>query len=643
MKKIKFVLFFIITAIGFIITTESFQLYISGFYDFKYSQLIPFTDLFSEEDVSNINSAAKKYNVTPFLYNDSYSENTEMIDIFTDKNGEQILSEKRELKPKTYFSFFNGKTEIKYYNLDKIANNNKITEKGIFVIGEDKDIESFNKELKNTYDCHFDKINRNTYQTYKLTCNIIWIVICAFAGMIILYDNRISKKELIIRSLYGESNIKLVVHKCCEGLITWFLVFAINILIAYFILHRTIINKAIIILFIFLVLMNTILSISLLFCNYSQVIKNKKYNKFLLSFNYIFKIISTTICVLMVSANLIIATESYTVYKQKDFFEQHKDYCYINPVVSLIGRPDEIEIQNKFYTQFINDFKVIRFSSFYDFENTTVYYANYYALDYIKKEIRELNNTDIEGKVFIAFPKTNEMPENELKHIVNDFLCDVSLEDIKIIKYDYNVNILNFDQNHINTSFYVKNPSLILDGRKNPETLKATTESINLGINNFLFRVDNKKLDQFYKDNEIANPFILTNCYDKYLETYNTYKKLLVLSGVLSIIVVFLELLIIYMVLKIEYEINSMELALKKVSGYSVFKRVKKLITITLISSVVSVCIAILIAHKYKIGSIQSVIIGGCVLIILEFLMIIFRVKHFEKTNIQKILKGGSL
>ena len=69
MKNLKLILFFIITSIGFIITIESFQLYTSNYFDFKYSQIVSYNELFSKEDVSNINLAAKKFNVAPFLYN----------------------------------------------------------------------------------------------------------------------------------------------------------------------------------------------------------------------------------------------------------------------------------------------------------------------------------------------------------------------------------------------------------------------------------------------------------------------------------------------------------------------------------------------------------------------------------------------
>lgn len=65
--------------------------------------------------------------------------------------------------------------------------------------------------------------------------------------MIILYDNRLSKKEVIIRSVYGESITKLVIHKCCKDFIIWFFTFTINILIAYFFLHIVAINNTIII------------------------------------------------------------------------------------------------------------------------------------------------------------------------------------------------------------------------------------------------------------------------------------------------------------------------------------------------------------------------------------------------------------
>ena len=101
--------------------------------------------------------------------------------------------------------------------------------------------------------------------------------------------------------------------------------------------------------------------------------------------------------------------------------------------------------------------------------------------------------------------------------------------------------------------------------------------------------------------------------------------------------------MIIASIIKLEYEVNAIELSIKKVLGHSIWQKNKKIISITLFSTVISVGIATISAQLFKWGSYHYLLIGGLVIIVSELLTITLFIRKIERTKIQKILKGGNI
>jgi hypothetical protein len=48
----------------------------------------------------------------------------------------------------------------------------------------------------------------------------------------------------------------------------------------------------------------------------------------LLTANYIFKTVTTVLTVIILASNFVVLSQGYNMYKQRGFFENHKDYSY---------------------------------------------------------------------------------------------------------------------------------------------------------------------------------------------------------------------------------------------------------------------------------------------------------------------------
>ena len=120
-------------------------------------------------------------------------------------------------------------------------------------------------------------------------------------------------------------------------------------------------------------------------------------------------------------------------------------------------------------------------------------------------------------------------------------------------------------------------------------------------------------------------------------------QQALIMNFIFSILVLLLEGMIIHTIIKLEYEVNAIEHALKKVFGYSLFQKNRKMILITFVTSLLSIITAATCAIVLNLGSIGYMIVGGIIILILELLLISFNIRRVENAKIQTILKGGNI
>src|SRR5690625_3011671 len=145
------------------------------------------------------------------------------------------------------------------------------------------------------------------------------------------------------------------------------------------------------------------------------------------------------------------------------------------------------------------------------------------------------------------------------------------------------------------------------------------------------------------KHNLIDEIHIKTNVYDLYTYNWSIIKRGIIISSVLLSLVLILELIIINLILRLEYEINSIELSIKKVLGYSTWEKNKRIIFITLSATVMSIMLSLIVHYIFAVSQ-ASYLLYCCVIILIIYLIFIFfSIAKIEKSKIQNILKGGTL
>ena len=111
----------------------------------------------------------------------------------------------------------------------------------------------------------------------------------------------------------------------------------------------------------------------------------------------------------------------------------------------------------------------------------------------------------------------------------------------------------------------------------------------------------------------------------------------------LCVLVLLLDIAIIVSEAKMEFRLNSMEISLKKVLGYSFYERHKRFISVNLIENIAAVILICIVSIFISNASVGIALLIGALLTIIEMAIIFTNIMWVEKTNVSKSLKGGCL
>ena len=121
-------------------------------------------------------------------------------------------------------------------------------------------------------------------------------------------------------------------------------------------------------------------------------------------------------------------------------------------------------------------------------------------------------------------------------------------------------------------------------------------------------------------------------------------EKICLMTGLLAIVFFLMEAVLIQTVVRLEYNIRAKELAVKKILGYSIFEKNKKILMTTLSVIIVGFLGAVAACIALHITVAVGFLLLGClVLSALEAGVVVHNIVRTEKTEVVKILKGDSL
>lgn len=648
--------------IGILIVGESHIFYLDNFYT-KYDNTTLYLQIntTNEEMIKDIIDSSICNEVEVFTYRKSQLgiSNTE-YNIYGTSGVEKYINENSNIFEGKYTSLFLGNINFKFNDIRNVSEINNLH--NYYVIGNKKQIHQFKMDLINKYAGNHPKAG---YLDKESRNNIIaiWLLIISIILLLSFYDVISQKKENVIKASMGERISNMVWRNILLDslvLIGSFIVI-LSILSRYtyvfFYFNISIIS------FIILLCVNALLYFNLNFYDIKEVFSNGQSSKKLLSLNYGLKLVTTILTIFIISSNIAFIFQSYNLYKQKKFFEEHSDYYYIKftyiPSQNSDGSMDNVfeqsaSAQATFYREFFDEFKVMTVKDISDFLEVKAISANKNALDYLSSEIDELNNYNFDKDFYFILPE--KMKDDfeileQLKLEIEINQGDNFIYDYDVIYYNDNIDIIGINEDNIYRSDLVNNPAIVYNNMlqhkvKGQEENQVTRRLDNLSDTMYKLSSDRdfEKFNKFILEHNLKDENIhKTNVLEKYENMWTVAKRILYINLVFSVLVLLLEFIIINSIIRLEYKINAIELSIKKVIGYSIFEKNKKIIMITLITTLLSILISIIFAIIMKIQEAYYLAFGGIIILILESFVIIFYIHRIENSKILKILKGGNL
>lgn len=538
----------------------------------------------------------------------------------------------------------------------------------VYFCGDTQSVRSAQRYIREHLDLssHADSTaNGNTFLHMELGAFAIALLIIM---MFSLSDTEARKKEFILKYIYGESKWKLISKYYLTDALTYCIIIA-ALVFAVSKLNSLMYCLGIVMVFSLCILAGAFLCcLPLLTADPIAVLKGRNSKKKALSINRFVKVLVSAMIVCVIAVFITLLNESDTYIKTEDFFEQHSDYSFCQ-----MEHDNEFELMTYDRENYVDsNYKTA--CDYYDIcqpllinrEEFPVYndeeqpgdngyyiFANSNMMDYLKTNIAELESADVSEDYIIIAPEdtvNDEFIENCLTLInsrYNVYFFDekvlYSRENVRIIKTEKSYKVFATDNSKESEMGVYKNEPIIICTV--PENKSAyPPKEMNLGSMPYYMLKMNDELKNELIEKEGYTKFVQTNCKENFDYFWRMNKLGLIYFGAFSIMLVLLEVIVLSFVVKLEFDLNKEEFCIKRVLGYTLISRYGELIAETLISSFICCALSIFLLSLLDTNTpALAATAVSVILLVLEFVMIIFYAIKLEKANIQKILKGGAL
>lgn len=644
MRKIKYIITVLLLSVASVFVSEFYIFHLDNFQDKYYH-----TTFYKPYDTSDqqmnveIQTTADNHHIQIFAIKKEI-HSTIRSDITVYGNPEVIKEiEKSGVLFKINRSLFLGSVNIVSKPYSALQN----SESGhdYYLIGEPDHLYKFKQALVTKYAGGFPQkgspANEGTFVGTFLAVVLSLILFLTF------YEIQFLKKEVLLRTLMGES-IKNIIFRHIGLDIFVFCIIYVTCFVVTSPFHHSLFNfKANLITFFAFLLLNSICYLLLLIGNPKHILSST-HGKRILTLNYGLKAIVSVLSILAVTAMATFINQGINFYEQKDMISKYKNHSYVQLSYKDPQKFNEsIQIQETFYKTFqsksvesINIQETVQAITNLDYP---IIKMNKGYIPNLPSEIQQQMKEDF---VYILIPdelKNRHLPLEELKNTYSRY--EYEHPDFQVIYYDVNVEIFNSKSRYYPFRTWMeKNPIMMLNNSLHlPEKVPEGTPRLYIAYD-FMYEITDQKYEQFISTHQLEDELhIRTNVEELYLHNWTIIKRSMYISIILLSLILLLNTFVISTILRMEYTLNAKQLLLMKLFGNSIWARNKKIILLTVLTSLISTITAIMISLYLNLPHIKYLLIGSMLLLVVEVVVLFLNIRSVEKNNLVKIFKGGLL
>ena len=656
MKKIKYLLAFILFFIGFSFSGESFMLYLDTFEEnFPQTTLFKPVSVSDEEMKSDLTLAANRNNIQFFAYQEKLTGAKQTdIYIYTTQETKEELKNHAAISEKEYKSLLLGKATIHLEDWQTIPQMETVDK--IYLLGDEENLQQFKSELVDKYAGNFPRMVTSSNESARNVL-FVWMILLILLLFFTYYDILFMRKEILVKVVFGEELKYLVLKNILIDTFLTSVFFVSAYFFTSFFTNTRFERVSVLIAFSLFLLFNAALYTTLFRTNLKEAFSNTQNERRLLLVNYMVKVVSLLLTITVTSSCLALFSESWQYAQQKDFFKIYQNFSYVK--LHLLPKDEtndsfvalneqSANLREQFYQEYANQSLQLVNLSYADFRITKpTVLLNSAAIPYLIEQLPELRSYSFTEGIHYFFPKKYQM-DQELQQTTSEVIQDyieTSNHAENFSTYEDSTKIMSIDgKNYFNRSRYLKNPIIILnhtlpDASDLERNLRRAYYAYDV-----MYQLTDDAFDSFIKQNHLENELAeKTNVEDVYQYHWQFLKRSALIATVLFFFTIFLEMIVLSLVLKLEYRVHAMELSLKKLLGYSIWSRNQKMTLMTLSASLLSTISAIVMNQWLQIAEARYILYGGLLVLVVELLFIAIHIKRMDQSEIPKILKGGAL
>ena len=682
MKFIKYLIALIAFLAVAICTGEFYQVHVyeAGGGDFVAFSLDTNTDLEDfYKDVQNTADAHEVLAICESINSMGDNSDSKITIYFSDMDSAEEYASDLKIKEGYSQSLFMYGTDVDFEEMRQCCEDGDVY---ITLLGDKADKQAFIDLMGEKYEVNMQSVKdkaENYFSSEAFIVQIVlWIIACAVIAVLALYESMMMQKESAVRCSLGENPFKIYLKKVLLDSAVLVLLFLASFLFSSVFTNSLFAFGISAALFAALLLVNALALLPIFRVKIDKAFSGAAGSASLLSASYTLKLITCVLTVLVAAMAIGSVSEVMKIKKQGDFFEQYKDYSYIQmlPKKGTLNAKSPVatvkyRLQKEFFENTLLQTHYTNLLGLSDGVERELILCNRNAKENLLKAIPGLTEEKIsEEKMYIITPRylgyenDTEFAQPNFLGFEGYFFChDYEVESVPY-ESDAYLPATNGSADKIGCEVY-KNPVILFSNLDESKlsipndcgTFKGINEETGAEIwdggldtpyyDQFLmFKVTDSEIQEFLNKYNLelsSGTYDRVNVYKNFQAEHERAEKMMGIFLVLFLVLFFLETALISTVIRLDYSVNAKELAIKKVLGYSLLDKNKKIFAITIGVMILGMIVAVVISSVYKIADPFTVAVGCGILSAAEIIIIIWNIVKTEKAQLVKILKGGSL
>lgn len=637
MKKTKYLAGFLLFIVSFLFIGELSILSLSNFTSEYYALSFQLREDQSPKGfLSDIGSSAAARGTDVFALNTTVNSMTDVTFRIYGTEGSGELLTQNGIRPGSYHSLLLGRIDIEFSLLDDYVDDP--VDDRCFIIGSYEDCLELGKSLSGRYSVDIPYEVKKSYEKQILVCSV-WGITFFLLLLISAYDIALIKREGIVRMILGEPLSSFISKNVLQDTAVFGVSFIAALLLTSVFTPAFYFSTITVLFFLLFLLLNSLIYIRMFRIDFRKATGSRQEAKNLIKISYFYKCAAVLLMLLLMGFTAKSINGVIDYIRQGDFFRQHEGYCYLNVYV------DPADPRNSDNERFLYELLKYDHVSIVDLQNSYKGSEYVYMDDssgaYLPESVKGASEEMSDKKVYFLIPETLSGDNNVKERSVEIWSwCYAGRYPYEFVFYDSSRVLAVKNAGKTIDGIYLKNPIIIYNNIGTSSYAVGDFEGLYYIEAGTLFRIDDKLLESYIANNKI---YFATDALDNYTFHAESAKRNAFAGAVFISLIFLINIILSRNLIYYEYRIRAVEFFLDRILGNSPLRAYLKILSKSLIPSLIAFVISSVIIVVSKTEGMAYVAAGEMLIVITDLIISRKVVGRFNKFTIARILKGETI